>query len=399
MNNRRVIHITTVDMSLRMLLFNQMKSLQAAGYEIVTISSPGPYVDELEAAGFKHIAIPITRKISPLHDLLVLWRLVRVMRRLRPAIVHTHTPKPGLLGQLAARIAGVPVIVNTLHGFYFHEHMPRLKRQFYVEMERIAGRCSHLILSQNQEDIRTAIDEGISPPHKIRLLGNGIDLTDFAPECVPDEAVRRDRESLGIMPGGPVVGFVGRLAAKRKGFTDFLAAAQQIVAQNPATHFLIVGDADPGKPDSVSPDVAHDYGIADHCLFMGWQPNAKLPLFYRLMDVIVLPSLFEGVPRALMEAAAMGVPAVATDVKGNREAINNGENGLLVPLGDVDALAKAILQILESPELAQQMGAAGCELARTRFDERIVFERVKATYAELLGDTVQYADTSQEKLL
>ena len=391
------------------------------------------------------------------------------MRRERFTIVHTHTPKAGLLGQLAARLAGVPIVVNTVHGFYFHEHMSARARRFYIAMEKIAAWCSHLILSQNAEDIQTALKGGICTEGKIKLLGNGIDLTEFDPSmdcgevrqrvCEPsvsqperlqqaspgqrpgfhattdvsperaqqsDESLmsrpfRADAESNanpGRCPGlaygslsgcdgvadykgrsiadythspdipldAMVVGFVGRLAGRRKGFLDFLAAAKQIAAQLPQARFLIVGDADSGKPDAVEPSAAADYGIADRCVFLGHRPNAELPPLYKLMNVLVLPSLFEGVPRVVMEASAMGVPCVVSNVKGNREAVSDDRNGLLVPFGDVPALVAAITRILTEPATAQRMSLEARRMAVERFDERIVFEKVKAEYARLLRE-------------
>ena len=374
----KIAHVTTVDMSLLGLLLNQLQSLGDEGYEVVGISSPGTDVPAIEAAGIRHLAVPISRNLTPLADLVSLWRLYRTMRRERFTIVHTHTPKAGLLGQLAARLAGVPIVVNTVHGFYFHEHMSARARRFYITMERVAAWCSHLILSQNAEDIQTALKEGICKPDKIRFLGNGIDLTQF------DPSIERG-EIPGISPDAPVVGFVGRLAARRKGFLDFLAAARQIAAQLPQVRFLIAGNADAGKPDAVEPSVAADYGIADRCVFLGQRPNAELPPLYKRMNVLVLPSLFEGVPRVVMEAAAMGTPCVVTDVKGNREAVTHDRNGLLVPFGDVPALASAILRILTEPDTAQRMSAEARRIAAERFDERLVFEKVKAEYRSLLG--------------
>jgi glycosyltransferase involved in cell wall biosynthesis len=181
-----------------------------------------------------------------------------------------------------------------------------------------------------------------------------------------------------------VVGFVGRLAARRKGFLDFLATAKAIAAQRPRVRFLIAGHADPGKPDAVEPSAAADYGIADRCVFLGLRDTVELPLFYKLMDVLVLPSLFEGVPRVVMEASAMGTPSVVTDVKGNREAVEHGRNGLLVPLGDVRSLTAAILRILDEPETAQHMSREARRIAAERFDERLVFEKIKAEYTRLL---------------
>jgi glycosyltransferase involved in cell wall biosynthesis len=380
----KVAHVSTVDSSLRYLLLRQLHSFQRAGYEVVGISAPGPDVPALEAAGVRHIAVPMTRNFTPHADAVSLWRLYRVMRREAFDIVHTHTPKAGLLGQLAARLAGVPVVVNTVHGFYFHDHMHPLKHRFYTAVESIGARCSDTLLSQNREDVRTAVREGVCPAEKIRWLGNGIDLGAFDPDRIARADVEERRGRLGLPPGARVVGFVGRLAAKRKGFLDFLRAAEQVARQVSEAWFLIVGDADRGKPDAVEPSAAREYGVGERCLFLGQRPNAELPLLYSLMDVLVLPSLFEGVPRVIMETSAMGVPAVATDVKGNREAVEPGRNGLLVPLGDVPALAGAILEVLTDRKKARRMGAEGRRIAAERFDERLVFRKVRSEYERLL---------------
>ena len=380
----KIAHITTVDVSLEGLLLNQLRSLRAAGYDVAGISSPGRRVPAIEAAGIRHLAVPMSRNLTPWADLVSLWRLVCLLRRERFTVIHTHTPKAGLLGQLAARLAGVPVIVNTVHGFYFHDHMRPAARRFYIAMETVAAWCSHLILSQNAEDIQTALKEGICQPDRIQFLGNGIDLTQFDPATVSAEDAQRCRQRLGIAADAPVVGFVGRLAARRKGFLDFLAAARDIAARMPHVRFLIAGGSDRGKPDAVDPSAAADYGIADRCVFVGNRPNDELPPLYKIMSVLVLPSLFEGVPRVVMEAAAMGTPAVVSDVKGNREAVTHERNGLLVPFGDVPALTSAIVRILTEPDTAQRMSAEARRIAAERFDERVVFEKVRSAYARLL---------------
>lgn len=384
MSTLKIAHVTTIDLSIRSLLLNQLLSLHAAGYEAAGISAPGPDVPAIEAAGVRHIAVPMSRNLTPFADLASLWRLYRIMRRERFAIVHTHTPKAGLLGQLAARLAGVPLVVNTIHGFYFHEHMRPAARRFYIAMEKLAALCSHAILSQNREDIRTGLDEGIFPERKVRHLGNGIDLSLFDPGAVSAERLASLRAELRIPDGAKVVGFVGRLAARRKGFLDFLAAGREVLRRQPGVRFVIVGESDHGKPDAVEPSAAEEFGIAEACRFLGRRENEELPAIFRLMDVLVLPSLFEGVPRVIMEAAAMGVPAVASDVKGNREAVADGRTGVLTPLGDVDSLARAILGILGDETRARAMGDAARAMALDQFDERKVFATVKEEYARLL---------------
>ena len=187
----KIAHVTTVGVSLYGLLLNQMRSLRQEGYEVVAISSPSSFAAAIEAAGIRHIGVPITRKITPVADLVSLWRLWRVMRRERFTIVHTHTPKAGLLGQLAARLAGVPLVVNTVHGFYLHSGMNPVARRIYLLLEKLAATCSDRILSQNAEDIEIAVRERVCRREKIKFLGNGIDLTQFNPDAISTENVAK----------------------------------------------------------------------------------------------------------------------------------------------------------------------------------------------------------------
>lgn len=378
----KIAHITTIDLSLRYLLLNQLRSLQAAGYEVTGISTPGPYVAELEAAGIRHLAAPMTRNLTPGKDLAALLRLTRLLRRERFTIVHTHNPKPGLIGQVAARWAGVPIVVNTLHGFYFHDHMRPVWRRFYIQMEKIAARQSDVILSQNREDIQTALAEGICRPDRIKWLGNGIDLRRFDRGAVEAKTLDAARAELGLDVARPVVGFVGRLVAE-KGLRELLAAARSVRDQVSGVQFLLVGPLDDEKGDALTPAVAAELGVGDGCIFAGMRQD--MPTMYALMDIFVLPSHREGFPRAPMEASAMGVPCVVTDIRGCREAVQPGENGLLAPLQDVPALTAAMLRLLQDPALAAKMGSRGRQLAEQCFDEQLVFDRVKAEYARLLA--------------
>jgi glycosyltransferase involved in cell wall biosynthesis len=370
-------------MSLRGLLLNQLRSLQQAGFEVVGISAWGPDVAAVEAAGIRHIAVPMTRNVTPAADLISLWRLYRVMRQERFTIVHTHTPKPGLLGQLAARMAGVPVVVNTLHGFYFHEHTPPLQRRFWIAVEKVAARCSDVLLSQNREDVQTAVREGICPADKIEHLGNGIDVDRFDRARLVPEVLEKKSRELDLPAGAPVVGFVGRLVAA-KGLPELLAAARLVVQRLPETRFLFIGPSDQTKSGALTPDIAREYGVADACIFAGTRRD--MPELYGLMDVFVLPSHREGFPRSVMEASAMSVPCVVTNIRGCREAVVQGRNGLLVPLGDISSLAGAIVELLTDRDKARHMGEEGRRLALERFDERLVFDRVKARYAQLLRE-------------
>jgi len=377
----RVAHVTTVDLSLRYLLLNQLQRIQAEGYEVVGISADGPDVPVVEAAGIPHFAVPMTRRITPIADLRCLWDLVRIMRREQFDVVHTHTPKAGLLGQLAARIAGVPTVANTLHGFYFHDDTKPWLRRFYIWMERVAANCSDTILSQNREDMATAVAEHIAKPEQLKWLGNGIDVARFDRRRLMDSSLEDLRREIGIDAGAPVIGFVGRLV-EEKGILDLLQAATTVIEAIPNAQLLIVGPYDEEKPDALRPDVAERYGVAANCRFVGMRND--MPELYALMDVLVLPSYREGFPRAPMEASAMGVPAMATDIRGCREAVVHGENGLLFPVGDADALAQSLIELLQDDERRARMGEAGRRIAEDRFDEQKVFDRVLSEYERLL---------------
>jgi len=377
----KIAHITAIDMALRYLLLNQLRAAQDAGYQVVGISSPGPERSILEAVGIRHIGVPISRRLTPLRDIVSLWKLYRVLRAEQFTIVHTHTPKPGLLGQLAAHMAGVPVIVNTIHGFYFHDGMHPAWRRFYITVEKVAARHSDMILSINREDIQTAIHEHICAPEKIKYIGEGIDVVRFDPDQVNADDVEKRRAELRVPRDVPVVGFVGR-QVREKGLLDLFAAARLVHQHVPTAHFVFIGPVDDAKADAVYPEEADAFGIGDVSRFTGMRLD--LPELYALMDVCVLPSYREGFGRALIEAAAMRKPTVATDIRGCREAVEDRRTGFLVPLSDVGALAAAMVELLTDRELAAAMGAAGRERVLERFDERLVFSRVLSEYARLL---------------
>jgi glycosyltransferase involved in cell wall biosynthesis len=379
----KVAHVTTIDMSLRYLLLNQMLNIREEGYQVTGISSAGPYVPAIVAAGIRHMSVPMTRKFTPMIDLASLWRLYWVIRKGQFDIVHTHTPKPGLLGQIAARMAKVPIVINTLHGYYFQSYTNGFLQRFHILLEKIAAQCSDSILSQNSEDIETAIEEKICTRKKIKFLGNGIDLQRFDRNRLNLRIVEKVREELGLPLDVQIIGFVGRLV-KEKGILELLEAARVVLQKVQDVRFLVIGPTDAEKCDGIAPEIVNLFGLSDFFLFTGLRQD--MPELYSLMDIFVLPSHREGFPRSAMEASAMGVPCLVTDIRGCREAVDNGRNGLLVPLGNVNALADGIVKLLIGRETAKKMGDEGRRIAKERFDERVVFEKVKAEYARLLQE-------------
>ncbi len=377
----KVAHIATIDLSLRFLLLNQLTSLQDAGYSVTGISAPGPHVEALKERGIRHIPVGLTRSITPVADLVALWRLYSIIRRERFAVVHCHTPKAELLGQLAARLAGVPVIVDTFRGIYEQADTSRLRRWTLSAMSRIAAACADVVLCQSRQATE-AMAATLSRRDGVAHLGNGIDVRRFDRSRVSQADVDQARLDLGINPREPIVGFVGRLV-REKGLVDLFEAMRLVRQQVPHVQLLVVGPADDGKPDAIRTDEAERLYSGDRCVFTGLRTD--MPLLYALMDVFVLPSHREGFPRAPMEASAMGVPCIVTDIPGCREVVEHGRNGLQVPVSDPVCLADAIVTLLTRQDLARQMGVEGRQAALARFDEERIFGTVKATYARVLS--------------
>jgi glycosyltransferase involved in cell wall biosynthesis len=379
---RRLVHVTTTDMSLELLLGPQLSAFAAAGYEVYGASAPGRYVEAIEARGVRHIPlVHATRAMAPHHDLAALVELRRVFRDLQPAVVHTHNPKPGVYGRLAARAARVRAIVNTVHGLYALPDDPSAKRAVVYGLERIAAAASHAELVQNPEDLPTLRRIGI-PARKLTVLGNGVDLTRFRPDRLAEPWRSARRAEWGVGPDDIVVGVVGRLVWE-KGYREVFAAARALAGHEPRIRFVVVGGLDEAKADQLgAPDLTAVEGAAD-ILFLGLRDDVDE--LYGAMDLFLLASYREGFPRAAMEAAASGLPVVATDIRGCRQVVEPGRTGLLVPPHDPDAIASALARLATDPAARRAMGAGALAKARAEFDDRRVIETTLATYERLLA--------------
>jgi glycosyltransferase involved in cell wall biosynthesis/ribosomal protein S18 acetylase RimI-like enzyme len=375
----RVAHVATVDLTLRFLLLGQLRRLRDEGYEVTTISAPGPWTRDLEAEGIRHLPWPsATRSWDPRADARAAAELLRVLGTERFDLVHTHNPKPGVIGRLAARMAGVPCVVNTVHGLYAtpEDRLPR--RLAVLAVEALASRFSDLELFQSEEDLRWATSRGVVAPGKAVLLGNGTDVRRFDPDLVPPERRAALRRELGIPAHAPVVGTVGRLVAE-KGYRELFQAVRAVRRAVPGAVLLAVGEPDPDKPDAIGP--AELGPVKDLVRVTGWREDVRDLL--ALMDVFVLASWREGVPRSAIEAAAMGRAMVLTDIRGGR-VVGGGGAAVFVPPRDPRALARAVTALLRDPEGRRRLGEAARRRAVERFDERRVEEVLLASYRELL---------------
>jgi glycosyltransferase involved in cell wall biosynthesis len=381
MSRPRLVHVTTTDMSLSQLLGAQLQAFAAAGYEVIGVSAPGPYVEDLRSWGIEHRPLwSASRAFNPLGDLRAFRELVSLLRELRPDVVHTHNPKPGVYGRAAARRVGVPAVVNTVHGLYAVPEDRWSKRALVYSLERLAAACSDVELVQNIEDFECLARLGV-PRSRLHLLGNGIDLRRFDGRLVRRRRRVMARASLGIGADEVVCGVVGRLVWE-KGYREIFAAARRLREVAPGVRFIVAGSAEPAKRDAVSEksiQEAQRQGVQ----FLG--PRRDMQDLYAAFDLYALASYREGVPRSAMEAAAMGLPVVATDVRGCRQVVEDGKTGRLVPVRDAGALADAIIDVALDSEQRCRMGRAGWAKARREFDEDRVIALTLDVYARLLG--------------
>jgi len=398
-----VLHLAAADSIIFPILRDQLCYLREAGFSIHTASIEGPLGRRIQEDGFPWTPLPLTREMAPFADWRALRFIERFCRQKSFDIVHTHTPKGNVIGQWAARRAGVPLVLQTLHGFYFHERMPWFERRKWIWIERFSARHSSHILCQNPEDVETALREGIAKPEQITGLGNGIDVERFHPAGPHDPRRARLRQELGIPPEDLVIGMVGRFVAE-KGFPEFLAAAEQLALRSSTGVSPVPGAGHERVARATRGGVhflAVGHRLASERTGETWSPPLSGPLkdrltilhdrddmadLYAAMDVNVLPSHREGFPRALMEGAASGLPQVATNIRGCRQTVEEGRTGFLVEVGDIAALSERIARLLSDPPLRARFGSAARAKALAEFDQRQVFEKVRACYERLIRD-------------
>ncbi len=360
--------------------------MQERGFSVHVISTPGQTLDQFAAE--ENVAahgVTLERRITPIRDLFAIWKLVRLFRTLAPAIVHASTPKGGLLGVLAGRLAGVPLVVYQVRGLPF-TGMRGIGRQLLTLTERIACAAAHHVIAVGPSVRDELIAEGISSREKVVVLGSGSSNgvaaeTRFNPAQFDMDARIALRRELGIPADAPVVGFVGRLV-RDKGLIELAAAWRELSAKFPNSWLLIIGEWEPR--DAVPQEVRK--ALETHSRVRLTGPKSEVAAFYSIMDIVVLPTYREGFPNVPLEAAAMGLPVVATSVTGCVDAVVAGKTGSLVPARDASELAAAVGRYIENPELRRQHGQAARLRALSEFQPEIIWTATYQKYREWLTD-------------
>jgi len=365
----KVVEVTNVDFSLRHFLLPLMRAAQARGHEVLGVCADGPLLADVRAAGLRTAPLPMARSLSPGAQWRALWAMVALFRAERPDMVHAHMPISGVLARLAARIAGVPRVAYTCHGFLFNQPGPWWRRALGLGMEWFGGRLTDVTLTVSTEEAADArrlwIARGAVP------VGNGRDPARFRPSAAARARVRRE---LDVPDTQVVIVIVSRLV-RHKGYPELLAAMRDV----PDAELWVVGDRLPSDHGADLEPLFDPSGLGLRLRRLGYRADVADVL--AAADIFTLPSHFEGLPMSVIEAMLTGLPVVATAIRGPREQVTDQETGLLVPPATVAPLAAALNRLVADPALRARMGAAGRARAVALYDEAAVLART----LDLLG--------------
>jgi len=363
-------------------LENQTEYFRKAGFRVEVVCAPGPEVEAMAGRlRCQPVLIPFTRAISFKNDITCLWKLIRFFRQLRPTVVHVNTPKAGLLGMLAAWLTGVPVRIYELHGLPLETRRGRL-RKVLRRTEQLTCSLATTVLAVSASLRARIVDERICPPERVQVLGagscNGVDARGrFNPDRITDEQTDVLRRQLGL--SGRVLGFVGRLTSD-KGILELADSWRTLRARYPDLSLLLIGPDERGK-------LRQDPRLAR--LFQDSRVRvlgavSDVERYYRLLDVLVLPTYREGLGQVLLEAAAMRVPVVASRVTGTVDAVLDYQTGIFCEPYSAESLTAAVRRYLNDPELAERHGTAARQHALNAFDPERIWTAKRRLYEELL---------------
>lgn len=387
-SQRRVLQVAARDLTVSKLLGGLIERLQGIGYQVEVACSGGRYADGLEQSGITVHRIEIERRFVSIRNLKAVWQLYRLIRREQYDVVHVHTPVAAGIARVAAWLAGSRRVVYTAHGFFFHDRMPRRKRWPLVAMEWFLSKLTNVLLLQSAEDMATALRWRMIDPERAVWISNGVDTQTLRPLPILERWTIR--KHFGIEDHEVVIGFMGRMVAE-KGIVVLEQALSELSQRrgwNISLVLLVAGDtktaADRAKPafiGATSPSrIENPYSL--RIISAGFTDDVLS--FMNALDVFVLPSFREGMPRSVLEAMSCAIPVIATDIRGCREEVVQGQTGLLVPPGDTPKLADALNMLVRDRDLRRALGDAGRMRAVEHFDESRVLDVQERVFRALL---------------
>ena len=383
----KILFLTRVPMTAMRFIFPFAKRLRERGNIVEFAFGPGEGLKDVEESGFAFTMLSMDEKSSSIKNYRVINQLKKVILHGQYDVVHTYTPVMGLYGRLAAFRAKTPLVIHSVLGSMLAPEVPLVQRLFYFVSELLTSRMVDLFITLTDADAHTMVKYRFASKENVRVLQYefGVDLNKFNPDNIDKIHLEEVRKEYHLQDGVPVIGFVGRMIGA-KGILDLFEAYKQIRAQGIKAKLIFLGDVLPSVKDRTSSLVlkncVQESGFEDDVVFFGWHED--LPLYLSLMDVVVLPSHYEGFPRIPVEAGAMGRPSICTATSGAEIAVRDGKTGFIVPIKKPESLAEAIKKIITDPDLARNMGNAARQRVVDFFDQNKIVDQQIQIYQEFL---------------
>ena len=381
----KILELCAVDITAKYLLLPLIDKLEKEGYEVEIACSRGEEAKTLEKKGYVFKFVNIDRKVSFFSNIKSIAEIYKIIRKGKYDIVHVHTPAASVMGRVAAKLAGVPLIIYTAHGFYFHEGMSRAKYNIILKIEKyLAKYFTDFIFSQSEEDRKTALKNHFIDKNKILTISNGVDTQgSFNPINIERDKIDEIYKEFNLERNDKIITFVGRLV-KEKGVIDLLEAFNNINFDDETkVKLLMIGDVAQSERDKDTIKELEKYRDNPNIIFTGHRDDINSMLY--ITDVFCLPSYREGMPRSIIEAMAMECAVVATDIRGSREEVTDGKTGFLVPINSINNLSDKIKKLVEDDKLLQEMKIAGRKRAEKLFDEKEIIEKQLKIFSRLLN--------------
>jgi len=340
--------------------------------------SEGSLIEEVKNRGITLTIIPeLLRQVSPINDTIAFYKIYRQIKRKKYIIVHTHSSKAGILGRFAARLAKTPIIVHTIHGWSFHDYMPKPFRWIYIVLEKMTAIFTNKLIAVNEQDIKKGLQEHIGKPEQYVLIRSAIPIEDFNKNNHKRDLIR---QTLGIPANSPVLGNIGRFSIQKNPF-DWIKIASMVAADIPSCYFIMVGDG-PLRDKAI--EMIKNAGLIDRMILTGLRRDVANML--SVIDVFLLTSLWEGLPRVIPQALMMEIPVVAYQVDGLKDILINTKNGYLCNPGDIHSATKYCVKLLSELRLRQEMGANGRQMIEEDFDLKRMISQIEHIYLELMSE-------------
>lgn len=382
MTKPKLLRITTIPLSLEVLLKGQHRFM-SNHFEVIGVSSKGEEIERVQKEeGIRVVELEMTRTIAPLSDLKSLWKFYKLCKKEKPVIVHSHTPKAGIVGMLGAKLAGVPVRLHTVAGLPLME-VTGGKRKLLDFVEKLTYRSATKIYPNSKGLYDFILENKYTSESKLHVISegssNGIDTSHFDPKLFDELQKKSLREELYFKQKDFVYVFVGRLV-EDKGINEMIAAFKEVNQKNPSTKLLLVGFLEP-ELDPLLPESVKEIEENPNIVFVGFQKDVRP--YFAISDALVFPSYREGFPNVVMQAGAMGLPSIVSDINGCNEIIVEGKNGTIIPVKNEDALYNAMLKFIEDKTFYNQLKQNARTMIANRYEQQVVWEAILEEYQSL----------------